>query len=151
MTRTYIITLLLSLCSLCGYAQQSFFDRYADMEGVTSVYISKSMLSLMPNMQAEGVNIGELASKLDNIQILSSEKPDIIAKLKKEVAYIRPQNGYEELMRVNDNGEKTTIYLKRGKNEKKEFVLLNDEKDEFNIIAITGDLTLQEIQQIIQK
>ncbi|MDO4181269.1 MAG: DUF4252 domain-containing protein [Bacteroidales bacterium] len=151
MTRTYIITLLLSLCSLCSYAQQSFFDRYADMEGVTSVYISKSMLSLMPNVQAEGVNIGELASKLDNIQILSSEKPDIIAKLKKEVAYIRPQNGYEELMRVNDNGDKTTIYLKRGKNEKKEFVLLNDEKNEFNIIVITGDLTLQEIQQIIRK
>lgn len=41
------------------------------------------MLSLMPDMKTEGVNIGEVASKLDNIQILSCEKPDIIAKLKK--------------------------------------------------------------------
>ena len=46
------------------------------------------MLSMMPNMKTEGVNIGEVASKLDNIQILSCEKPDIIAKLKKETAFI---------------------------------------------------------------
>ena len=48
MKRTYIITLLLSLCSLFTYAQDSFFDKFADMDGVTSVYISKAMLSLMP-------------------------------------------------------------------------------------------------------
>ena len=42
MKRTYIITLLLSLCSLFTYAQDSFFDKFADMDGVTSVYISKS-------------------------------------------------------------------------------------------------------------
>ena len=60
----------------------------------------------MPNMKTEGVNIGEVASKLDNIQILSCEKPDIIAKLKKETAFISPKNGYEELMRINDEGEK---------------------------------------------
>ena len=30
MKRTYIITLLLSLCSLFTYAQDSFFDKFAD-------------------------------------------------------------------------------------------------------------------------
>lgn len=149
MKRTYIITLLLSLCSLCTYAQKSFFDKYAEMEGVSSVYISKAMLSLMPDIQAEGVNIGNIASKLDNIQILSCEKPDIIAKIRKEVEYINPKNGYEELMRINDEGDKTTIYLKHDKNKKKEFVLLQNEKKEFTIIVITGDLTLEEIQGII--
>lgn len=151
MKRTYIITLLLSLCSLFTYAQDSFFDKFADMDGVTSVYISKAMLSMMPDMQTEGVNIGGVASKLDNIQILSCEKPDIIAKLKKETEFINPKNGYEELMRINDEGEKTTIYLKHDKSGKKEFVLLNNEKSEFTIIVITGNLTLQEIQGIINK
>ena len=33
MKRTYIITLLLSLCSLFTHAQDSFFDKFADMEG----------------------------------------------------------------------------------------------------------------------
>lgn len=151
MKRIYIITLLLSLCSLFTYAQDSFFDKFADMDGVTSVYISKAMLSMMPDMKTEGVNIGGVASKLDNIQILSCEKPAIIAKLKKETEFINPKNGYEELMRINDEGEKTTIYLKHDKSGKKEFVLLNNEKGEFTIIIITGNLTLQEIQGIINK
>lgn len=151
MKRTYIITLLFSLCSLFTYAQDSFFDKFADMDGVTSVYISKAMLSMIPDMQTEGVNISGVASKLDNIQILSCEKPAVIAKLKKETEFINPKNGYEELIRINDEGEKTTIYLKQDKNGKKEFVLLNNEKEEFTIIVITGNLTLQEIQGIINK
>ena len=151
MKRTYIITLLLSLCSLFTYAQDSFFDKYADMEGVTSVYISKAMLSLMPDMKAEGVNIGKMASKLDNIQILSCEKASVIAQIKKDVSYINPKNGYEELMRINDEGEKTTIFQKQNEGKQKEFVLLCEEQNELTIIIITGNLTLQEIQSIVNK
>lgn len=151
MKRIYIISLLLSLCSLMSYAQNSFFDKFADMDGVTSVYISKAMLSMMPNMKAEGLNIGGVAGKLDYIQILTCEKAALIPKIKKEVEYIHPRNGYEELMRVNNEGDKTTIYLKKDKNGKKEFVLLNDEKTEFTVVVITGNLTLQEIQGVVQK
>ena len=151
MIRTFIITLLITLSSVCSYGQQSFFDKYAEMEGVTSVYITKSMLSLFPKGQASvnGVNIGNIASRLDNIQILSADEQPIIEKLRKETSVINTRNGYEELMRVREDGEKTTIYFKDGKKDKKEFVLLLDEKDEFTIISIAGDLTLQEIQSII--
>ena len=148
MIRIFIITLLMTLCSICSYGQQSFFDKYAEMEGVTSVYITKSMLSLFPKGQASvnGVNIGNIASRLDNIQILSADEQPIIDKLRKETSVINTRNGYEELMRVREDGDKTTIYFKDGKKDKKEFVLLVDEKDEFTIISIVGDLTLQEIQ-----
>ena len=151
MIRTFIITLLITLCSVCSYGQQSFFDKYAEMEGVTSVYITKSMLSLFPKGQASvnGVNIGNIASRLDNIQILSADEQPIIDKLRKETSGINSRNGYEELMRVREDGEKTTIYFKDGKKNKKEFVLLVDEKNEFTIISIVGDLSLQEIQGII--
>ena len=151
MIRTFIITLLMTLCSICSYGQQSFFDKYAEMEGVTSVYITKSMLSLFPKGQTSvnGVNIGNIASRLDNIQILSADEQPIIDKLRKETSGINSRNGYEELMRVREDGEKTTIYFKDGKKDKKEFVLLVDEKDEFTIISIVGDLSLQEIQGII--
>ena len=151
MIRIFIITLLTTLCSICSYGQQSFFDKYAEMEGVTSVYITKSMLSLFPKgkTSVNGVNIGNIASRLDNIQILSADEQPIIDKLRKETSVINTRNGYEELMRVREDGEKTTIYFKDGKKDKKEFVLLVDEKDEFTIISIVGDLTLQEIQGII--
>ena len=140
-----------TLCSVCSYGQQSFFDKYAEMDGVTSVYITKSMLSLFPKGQTNvnGINIGDIASRLDNIQILSADEQPIVDKLRKETSHINTRNGYEELMRVREDGEKTTIYFKDGKKDKKEFVLLVDEKDEFTIISIVGDLTLQEIQGIV--
>ena len=151
MIRTLIIAIMATLCSVCSYGQQSFFDKYAEMDGVTSVYISKSMLSLFPKGQTNvnGINIGDIASRLDNIQILSADEQPIVDKLRKETSDINTRNGYEELMRVREDGEKTTIYFKDGKKDKKEFVLLVDEKDEFTIISIVGDLTLQEIQGII--
>ena len=152
MKRIYILALLTTVFSLFAQAQQSFFDKYAEMEGVTSVYISKSMLSLLPNADStvNGIHIGNIASRLDNIQILSSDESAIISKLRKETADINTKNGYEELMRVREDGEKTTIYFKDQKGKKKEFVLLVDEKDEFTIISIVGDLTLKEIQGMIQ-
>ncbi len=151
MIRTLIIAFMATLCSVCSYGQQSFFDKYADMDGVTSVYITKSMLSLFPKGQANvnGVNIGNIASRLDNIQILSTDEQPIVDKLRKETSHINTRNGYEELMRVREDGEKTTIYFKDGKKDKKEFVLLQDAKNEFTIISIVGDLTLQEIQGIV--
>ena len=151
MIRTLIIAIMATLCSVCSYGQQSFFDKYAEMDGVTSVYITKSMLSLFPKGQANvnGVNIGNIASRLDNIQILSTDEQPIVDKLRKETSHINTRNGYEELMRVREDGEKTTIYFKDSKKDKKEFVLLVDEKKEFTIISIVGNLTLQEIQGIV--
>ena len=151
MIRTLIIAIMATLCSVCSYGQQSFFDKYAEMDGVTSVYITKSMLSLFPKGQTNvnGVNIGNIGDRLNNIQILSTDEQPIVDKLRKETSDINTKNGYEELMRVREDGEKTTIYFKDGKKDKKEFVLLVDEKDEFTIISIVGDLTLQEIQGIV--
>ena len=153
MIRTLIIAIMATLCSVCSYGQQSFFDKYAEMDGVTSVYISKSMLSLFPKGQTNvnGINIGDIASRLDNIQILSADEQPIVDKLRKETSHINTRNGYEELMRVREDGEKTTIYFKDSKKDKKEFVLLQDAKNEFTIISIVGDLTLQEIQGIINQ
>ena len=93
MKRIYIISLLITICSVCCYGQQSFFDKYADMDGVTSVYITKSMLSLFPKGQTKvnGINIGDISSRLNNIQILSSEKPEIIAKLRRKHQHSTPE------------------------------------------------------------
>ena len=151
MKRLFIIAFLMIFCSVLSYGQQSFFDKFADMDGVTSVYISKSMISLFPqgNTNVNGINIGNIADRLDNIQILSADEKDIITKLRKETSDSNTKNGCEELMKIREDGEKVTIYFNE-KKKKKEFVLIVDDKDEFTIISITGDLTLKEIQGIVQ-
>lgn len=121
------------------------------MDGVKSVYISKAMLSLMPSLDVDGVDIGKTATKLDNIQILSTEKTDIREKMSKEVKALASKGKVEELMRVKEDGENVHIYMKDLGNKKNEFILFNDDKDELTIIIITGSLTLTDIQNIVNK
>ena len=56
-------------------AQSTPFDKYADTEDVTYVYISKAMLSLLGTKmmpEINGVNVNEISSKLNSIQIITS-------------------------------------------------------------------------------
>ena len=153
MKRIYIFSLLLTLSTLFCQAQQSFFDKYTEMDGVSSVYITKSMLKMYPDMSGKinGVNVGNLGNRLDHIQILSSDNPSIIEQLRKETKDVNTKNGYEELMRVRDDGDKITIYFKDTKKGKNEFILIADEGNEYSIISIVGDLTLQEIQGMMNE
>lgn len=150
MKRIYVIFLMLAMSNVMTFAQSNFLDKYSGMKGVSYVYISKAMLSLMPNVKAEGVNIGKIASKLESVRIVSCENPSVIARLKNDISIVTPKNGYNELMRMSDDGEKTVIYMneKKGKNE---FVLVQSERNELQIIQIVGNLTLKEIQGIINK
>lgn len=111
----------------------------------------KEYASVWPGVTIRGdvnrIEVGRYSNIQDNSVLHVADK----YAMKKETAFISPKNGYEELMRINDEGEKTIIYLKRNKNKEKEFVLMSQEKNEFTIIAITGNLTLQEIQGIINK
>ena len=153
MKRIYIFSLMLTLSTLFCQAQQSFFDKYAEMDEVTSVYITKSMLKMFPSMSGtiNGVDVGNLASKLENIQILSADDSNIIEQLRKDTKHINSKNGYEELIRVRDDGDKTTIYFKEQK-KNSEFILITDSGNEFTIISIVGnDISLKDIQDMTNR
>ena len=152
MKRLMLIAVACLLCHLWGNAQAIDFEKYADMDDVTSVYISPAMMSLVGNIEldVEDVEIGKMAGKLEELKILNSETPKGIRLLKEEARKINAKNGYEELMRVNDEGDKTTIYMKQGKEGKNEFVLVNEEEDgELSIIIFLGNLTLKDVKKMM--
>ena len=51
-----LYTILLLCCVNICFAQNKLFDKYADMDDVTSVYISKKMFQMMPVMETAGLN-----------------------------------------------------------------------------------------------
>ena len=65
------IFLILFLCctSLC-FAQDKLFEKYADMDNVTSVFISKKMFDMIPNVESGGLNLMNLKGKINNLQIV---------------------------------------------------------------------------------
>lgn len=150
-TRLFIILIGVVLATFSLDAQNRF-DKIAEMEGVTSVYVSPKMFSMMKDLNSNtgDINIDKVAKKLTGLQILSSENPDASSLLRKETAFINPKNGYEELMRVKDEGERMFIYMKEGK-ETNEYILLVDENKEFTVIILEGKLTVDEVRGVVNQ
>ena len=144
MKRIYILTILLAVTVFSSMAQiTKFFDKYSDVDGVTSVGVSKAMLEMMPDMKTEGMDMRGLAGKLDNILILTTENASMAAKLSKDAAASIDTKGCEELLSVNEGKERTKIYMKKNANDVNQYLILNEDKSEFNAILITGKITEQ--------
>ena len=146
MKRFYITAILTLICVLASQAQ-TIFDRYADTDGVTTVYISKTMLSMMPDMKTTGLNIGPIASKLDNIRVLSCEKKDLLPKLRKETQSLG--KGYEQLMKVTDSGDNVDIFMKSLQGGKNEYLVRVSERSGLTLILISGSITPADIQSMV--
>ena len=128
------------------------FDKMAEMEGVTSVHISKAMFKLLSGMgiKADGIDLQSVMPKLESLQIITCEKPEIIPLLKKEAEAFSTKEGYEELMRVKEDDSHTIILQKQHEDKPNEYVLVNIEgNEEFNLILMKGTLTLEELQQMM--
>ena len=95
-------------------------DKYADMEGVESVYISKAMfeyISADDDLDISGdIEIGKIISDIDCLQLISTENPRMIEKISRELVF-DSSNGYSELMRIKDDDERTFVYQKKIKKD----------------------------------
>ena len=142
------IFLILFLCctSLC-FAQDRLFEKYADMDNVTSVFISKKMFEMMPNIESGGLDLMNLKGKINNLQILTSEKREIRDQMRKEFSGLIGKS-HEELMRVKDNNTKATFYIEQKGDQINEMIMLADTETEYVIIRLTGKFTLQDIQNV---
>lgn len=144
-----ILLLLVCVC-MTGMvlAQDALFKKYGNTRGVETVFISKSMLSMMPTVEVNDKRIS--SKKIDRIQMLSCERPSMVRTIKTEAVASFERGHYEEMMRMHDGDEQTIIYcrsLGRGINE---FVLMETECDEINIINIQGRITLSDIKHLAE-
>lgn len=144
--RTILFVLFL-FCSTWAYAQDNLFEKYSNMDNVTSVYISKSMFQLMPDgVQAGGVNFSDLKGKIDHLQILTSENRAVSKQMQADFEGM--VKGYELLMKVKSDDTRASFFVKQKGERINDMVMLTDEEDEFVVIRLVGDFTVQDIQQI---
>ena len=153
--RTWLITMLLFWSTLYCSAQVSYFNRYAEWRDVKTVYISKRMLKMVKSYDGEvkvnGMRLGIMNEGLENIQIFSCKEKPAVEKMREEVSELIPSTGYEEVISIRDEGEKVSILFRELKENLSEFVLITDRKNEFNIISIVGNITLQDIQNMVDE
>jgi predicted lactoylglutathione lyase len=150
--------ILISLClffASAGFAQNRTFERFAEMDDVSSVFISQAMFRLMGNManfdQMSGVNISGLTNKIESLQVLSTESRTRAAQMHREFSELTSAHHYEELMRVTDGGTRVGIYANMQGEQIRELLLLVGEETDFTVIRIVGGFSLQDIQQLMNQ
>ena len=145
------ILILAICCAATAGAQNSLFDKYSDMDGVTSVYISKAMFEMVPAfLDQEDIDLKNMAGKLDGLQILTTSKKELTKQMRDEFKSLITKD-HTELMRVKDSGTNVNFYARQDKDLIKELVMLVNESDSsFVAIQILGKFTLDDVKQITE-
>lgn len=146
--KKHILTLLLVATCAIGHAQSALFQKYQDNQAVNIVMISKAMFRMMPNIDVGNHNIRKIASKIDNLQVLTCERQALIAKISKDALATYARQPWEEVMRYKEGTGTTIIYMHAMGKGKYEYALYTTERGELQIISITGNITLQDIKSI---
>lgn len=133
-------------------AQKNPFEKFTDMNGVTSVYISKNMMSLFPkdSNQYGGVDVGNFVDKLSSILILTTENQKVGKEMLSLANSRIKENNYELLMRVkSDDGELVNFFMKGKPDNIQELIMIVDGNDEESVIMqFLGNFKLQDVQEM---
>lgn len=150
--KALLSALLITICSSTIYAQSdpinSLFDKYADKDGYTTVYVSGKMLQLLSQFGTDPSSRSVLANT-SSIKILTSDRPgnNFYDELKQKSVFDK----YEELMTVKEAGETTNIYVKYNNAEEQnisDFVMINSTNDSNVLISITGNINLRDLSKL---
>lgn len=140
---------LLCCCSFCWAQSDSLFEKYAQMEDVSQVYISKTMFQMMPAMETAGLNLVHMKGKIESLQILSTENEAKKVQMRKDFSGLIGKQ-HEALMRVKDGKTQATFYISRKGERINELIMLADTESNFSVIQLLGNFTLEDIQHITE-
>lgn len=154
--KKYVFIILMSIACAHASAQKELFEKFEDAKNVESVYISKAMFELVGakkigDMSVNNIPIGDKISKIDHLYILSSKDAKMATGLAEAFATYYKEGKFEELMRVKNDGQKTTIYMRQLKNKMNELGLFSTGDGSARIISLVGMLTIEDIKDVVGK
>ncbi|GAB4510119.1 MAG: DUF4252 domain-containing protein [Allomuricauda sp.] len=164
--KKYILIAVMTVLPLAGFSQ-SLFDKFEDLDEVTSVVVNKSMFNLLAKIDVEvddpeAQDFMDIASSLKSLKVFTTENKKIGDDMKASVDSYLKSSKMEELMRVKDKEANVKFYIKEGKDADHVSELLmfvtgmkNVEADgrkfETVILSLTGDIDLNKISSLTKK
>ncbi len=144
-----ILAGMLLLLPLLCQAQKNLFNKYGDMKGVSSVYISKAMIETNPNLFAKDIYIGKVSGQLNSVQILSTMDNNVKKDMRKDLRSLVQSSKYELLMKQKGTVSSSEFYLSRKGDKVKELIMIIDGAATLKFVYLEGDMTLKDIQRIM--
>lgn len=143
-----LAAMLLLLPLLCR-AQRNLFDKYNDMKGVSSVFISKAMIDMNPNLFAKDVYIGKVSGQLNSVQVLSTMDNVVKKDMRKDLRTLVQASKYELLMKQKGTVSSSEFYISRKGDKVKELIMIIDGAATLKFVYLEGEMTLKDIQNIM--
>ncbi|PCE62435.1 DUF4252 domain-containing protein [Sediminicola luteus] len=162
-----IVILALAFLPL-GALAQSVFDKFEDMDEVTTVVISENMFKLLRKIDVdtgdpEAQDFMDLAGSLTGLKVFTTEDENVGGQITAVANKYLKSGSMQELMRVKDKDANVKFYIKEGKDEdhvKELLMLVTDipakvkvegRKIETVLLTLTGDIDLNKISSITNK
>lgn len=126
------------------------FDKYAEKEGFTTVFISSKLLGLFAGKNAKRDDGSDVIQRLKSIRILSVEDSLLNKDLNfyKELSKKLDFSTYEELMIVKEGNETTKFLIRQTGDIISELLVITGGPDGNTLISIKGDLDLKSISEL---
>lgn len=154
---------------------QSIFDKFEDMEGVTSVVVNQKMFSMLANIEintddAETQEYIDMIKKISSLKVLTTGDAKIAAEMNAKVDSYLASSSLDELMRIKDGDQTVKFYVREGKDEnhvkellmfanglkeltKDQDISINGQKREIETVLLTlvGDIDLRQVSKLTNK
>lgn len=160
--RKIIALLALAILPLLGNAQ-SVFDKFEDMDDVTTIVVSEKAFQLFVKIQVddpEAQKFKDMVSSLKGLRVFTTENAAIAADMQKTVNKYLKSEKMDELMRVKDKEANIKFYIREGKDADhvKELLMYIDglgskvniegRKVESVLLSLVGDIDLNMISEL---
>lgn len=151
MVKKYFLCISLFLVAQLSLGQdiEKLFKEFSDAPNVENVKLDKSMMALAKPF-AKGDDLGGVKD-IDSLQVLdlskcSSEIKDKFAEMVKTLN----AEGYETLVRSNENGENVRVLVKMNNGDISELVVVTTGK-EAALVKIKGKFNKSDISKLTNK
>lgn len=169
-----VIVLAIIIAPVMSYGQ-SIFDKYEDMEGVSSFVMTQKMFNMLASINVnmddpEDQAFMDMAKKITGLKVYTTGSEKTSADMNATVKSYLGSSKLEELMRMKDGNQTVNFYVKEGKDSnhvkellmvinglkeltKDEDIKINGKKREFEtvLLSLTGDIDLRQISKMTEK
>ncbi|AZA80975.1 hypothetical protein C1637_10770 [Chryseobacterium lactis] len=142
------------------------FDKYQEVEGVTSIKIAKPMFGMLSSLNIDDSQLDQikpLLSKINGLKILITENPEKsntsdgrrvqnnLSQLSRDISSYLKNLNYSEIMSVNNSGAKIKFLSAEAKNGILDDLLLSIDGGggESIFVMLDGKLSMDDVSKII--
>ncbi|MCL8535795.1 DUF4252 domain-containing protein [Chryseobacterium gallinarum] len=142
------------------------FDKYQEVEGVTSIKIAKPMFGMLSSLNIDDSQLDQikpLLSKINGLKILITENPEKsntsdgrrvqnnLSQLSKDISSYLKNLNYNEIMSVNNSGAKIKFLSAEARNGILDDLLLSIDggSGESIFVMLDGKLSMDDVSKII--